>query len=108
MRSRRSQEEALEDEIHQRTMRAYAQMQNRFPMKEILRAAFLFTFGAICLTIGSLMYTGYIPSDFWEKGIPLLVIGSLCFLPGSYICFIAVQTYRGVRGYSYGMIPSDG
>lgn len=37
---------------------------------------------------------------------PLIIFGSLMFIPGSYHVFIAVQTFRGVRGYSFDEFPS--
>eukprot|EP00762_Andalucia_godoyi_P000642 ANDGO_05222.mRNA.1 hypothetical protein H696_00881 len=112
IRTRKSYSEMIESEeaqaeANERTVNAMNLRRNKFPVKEMIRAIFLFTFGAVCLTVGALMYTGYIPDDFWERGIPVMVLGGICFIPGSYICFIAYQTWRGRPGYTYSLIPQD-
>lgn len=42
---------------------------------------------------------------FLHAAIPMIVIGSLAFIPGSYFSHIAYMAYRGYRGYSLASIP---
>ena len=38
-------------------------------------------------------------------GIPLMVIGSLAFVPGAYFTRMAYMAWKGYRGYSLASIP---
>lgn len=38
--------------------------------------------------------------------MPMMIIGSLMFIPGSYHTYLAVQAWRRAPGYSYNDIPS--
>ena len=40
-----------------------------------------------------------------RAAIPLLVIGSVAFIPGSYYTRIAYLSWKGQRGYSLSSIP---
>jgi hypothetical protein len=41
-----------------------------------------------------------------SEALPFLIIGGIGFIPGSYVCFILYQTWKGVPGFSYDQIPS--
>jgi hypothetical protein len=43
--------------------------------------------------------------QFHDRGVPMLVIGSLMFVPGVYHVRIAYYASRGVKGYRYEDIP---
>ncbi|KAL7066027.1 hypothetical protein ACR3K2_35200 [Cryptosporidium serpentis] len=72
------------------------------PWKLIAIALLLFLLGGIFLTIGiNSLISGNI-----NESIPSLVIGSLCFIPGSYHVFIIIQTLRNVPDYSLDIFDS--
>ncbi|KAI8363120.1 hypothetical protein B0O80DRAFT_492284 [Mortierella sp. GBAus27b] len=76
------------------------------PWKSILLAVILLVLGVVGLTIGSLLKVGIIDSPDWlDKGTPLLILGSLCFIPGSYHVALAYYAYREYEGYSFSHIP---
>eukprot|EP00112_Aurelia_sp_Birch-Aquarium-sp1_P006597 Seg1724.10 transcript_id=Seg1724.10/GoldUCD/mRNA.D3Y31 product="hypothetical protein" protein_id=Seg1724.10/GoldUCD/D3Y31 len=76
------------------------------PTKAILLAVFLFTLGTLLLVIGSLLFTGYIDVEYADRTYPMLILGSLLFIPGFYHVRIAYYAWRGYRGYSYEDIPA--
>lgn len=41
-----------------------------------------------------------------DRGLSMVVLGSLMFIPGSYASFILYGSWRGWHGYEYSMIPS--
>ncbi|KJE94012.1 hypothetical protein CAOG_08809 [Capsaspora owczarzaki ATCC 30864] len=78
----------------------------KVPWRAIGLALLLFLIGSILLTFGSLILTGKIKVDPKEDtSIPLIVIGSLVFLPGFYHLRLAYYAYRGYKGYSFDDIP---
>lgn len=83
----------------------------KFPLRSILIAVFLFTVGAVFLTLGVLVKTGFIghrdPNSDTNSAIPLFVIGSIAFLPGFYSVRLAYLAWMGYPGYSFADIPSD-
>lgn len=40
-----------------------------------------------------------------DRLVPLFVLGSLTFIPGSYHVYIAFWTWRGAEGYDWSLIP---
>ena len=47
------------------------------------------------------------PDSNWkEQSIAFLVLGSLSFIPGSYVTYVTYCAYRGVQGYSFSQIPT--
>ncbi|KAG0003679.1 hypothetical protein BGZ79_000301 [Entomortierella chlamydospora] len=59
-----------------------------------------------CITIGALLKVGILNSPEWlDKGTPLLIIGSLCFIPGAYHVALAYYAYKEYDGYSFSLIP---
>jgi hypothetical protein len=101
------------------------------PVKAVVLAVILFLIGSLMLILGSLLLTGYLPTDYkyvvqmwiesiigpryslWvgmmlhrDRGIPLIVLGSITFLPGFYYVRLAYYAWRGYRGYDYSLIPT--
>lgn len=84
-----------------------ADKQQKIPYKSILLAVALFTIGSVLLIVGSLLVTGIIiPAEYADRTIPVLILGCIAFLPGSYHTYIAWASYRQYEGYSYRQIPS--
>lgn len=74
---------------------ATGQPRTTFPWRTTLVALFLFGFGLTFLLIGIL--------HFWQRdqgaSIAFIVLGSIAFIPGSYVTFNLIQTLRGARGF---------
>jgi Transmembrane proteins 230/134 len=50
---------------------------------------------------------GHLDSEVYaDRMIPLMILGSLMFIPGGYYMRIVYKTSRGVPGFSYEQIPS--
>ncbi|KAF9302517.1 hypothetical protein BGZ74_005249 [Mortierella antarctica] len=76
------------------------------PWKSIILAVVLLVIGVVGLTIGSLLKVGIITSPDWmDKGTVLLILGALCFIPGSYHVALAYYAYQDYEGYSFSHIP---
>jgi hypothetical protein len=69
--------------------------------KTILAAVLLFTVGSLMLYLG----LQALPTER-ERGLGMLVTGSLAFLPGSYACWIILGSLAGWRGYVMEDLPS--
>lgn len=79
----------------------------KVPYKSIILAALLFFIGTILLVVGSLLVTGsIIPAEYADRTIPVLILGVIAFLPGSYHTYLAWAAFRQYHGYSYQDIPS--
>ncbi|KAF6027058.1 TMEM230 [Bugula neritina] len=62
----------------------------KVPCKSILLAIALFTVGTVLLVVGSLLVTGtIIPAEYADRTIPVLGLGVIAFLPGSYHTYLA-------------------
>jgi hypothetical protein len=72
------------------------------PWKKVALAVFLCLAGAVMLTAGIVLWYEA-PID--GLAIALLVLGSICFLPGFYHTRIAYLAWKGVSGYSLNDIP---
>ncbi|KAF9901383.1 hypothetical protein EC991_006234 [Linnemannia zychae] len=78
----------------------------KIPWKSIALAITLLVLGVVGLTIGSLLKVGILTSPEWlDKGTPLLILGALCFIPGSYHVGLAYYAYQEYEGYSFSHIP---
>ncbi|KAL3865006.1 hypothetical protein ACJMK2_006642 [Sinanodonta woodiana] len=77
----------------------------KIPKKAIALAVVLFTVGSTLIIIGALLLTGYISAEYSDRTWPLLIIGSLMFIPGAYHVRIAYYAFKGYDGYSYDDIP---
>lgn len=79
------------------------------PIKSIIVAIILFMVGTIFLTFGSLMLAGVINQGGGSfRAMPLMVIGSIIFIPGAYNVRTAYYAWKGYHGYSYADIAGFG
>lgn len=79
------------------------------PVKSIIVAVALFVLGTIMLTLGSLMLAGVMGQGAGSfKATPLMVIGSIIFIPGAYNARTAYYAWRGYHGFSYADIAGFG
>ena len=79
------------------------------PIKSICIAVILFVLGTIMLTVGSLMLAGVIKQGGGSfRAAPLMVIGSIIFIPGAYNVRTAYYAWKGYRGFSYSDIAGFG
>ena len=77
------------------------------PYKAILLAIFLFVIGTLLLVLSFRIYQGHFTREFDDKFIPAIVLGLLCFIPGSYYMCILLHIYAGYREFSYSDIHSS-
>ncbi|XP_059148760.1 transmembrane protein 230-like [Physella acuta] len=77
----------------------------KVPYKAILLATGLFVCGSVLIIVGSLLLTGYINAQYSDRTWPLLLLGSLMFIPGAYHVRIAYYAYKGYDGFTYDDIP---
>ncbi|XP_031562262.1 transmembrane protein 230-like [Actinia tenebrosa] len=77
----------------------------KVPLKAICLAAVLFSVGTILLVVGSLLFTGHFNVKYADRTYPLLILGSLMFIPGFYHVRLAYYAWKGYKGYSYDDIP---
>lgn len=81
----------------------------RPPIKSISIAIILFVLGTLMLTLGSLMLAGVIDQGGGSfRAAPLMVIGSMIFIPGAYNVRTAYYAWKGYRGFSYADIAGFG
>lgn len=81
----------------------------KIPVKSICVAIILFVVGTIMLTIGSLMLTGVLDQGSGSfRAAPLLVIGSIIFIPGAYNVRTAYYAWKGYHGYHFEDIAGFG
>jgi hypothetical protein len=83
----------------------YRDKKNKPPYKSIFLALVLTAIGCVLLVFGTMLLTGYIETEHWDRGYPLVILGLLTLAPGSYITTLAWCTFRGYKGYTYAMIP---
>ncbi|KAF6264701.1 hypothetical protein COO60DRAFT_1481983 [Scenedesmus sp. NREL 46B-D3] len=80
----------------------FAEEREKKPWKKVALAVFLCLAGAVMLTAGIVIwYEG--PGE--GLATALLVLGSICFIPGFYHVRIAYLAWKGVDGYSLDAIP---
>ncbi|KAJ8317475.1 hypothetical protein KUTeg_005379 [Tegillarca granosa] len=77
----------------------------KVPYKAILLATGLFTVGSVLIIVGALLLTGYISAEYSDRTWPVLILGTLMFVPGAYHVRIAYYAYKKYEGYSYDDIP---
>lgn len=68
--------------------------------KKVFLAVGLLLFGSALIIAGANVYL-----HNQKGGIPLLVVGSLAFLPGFYFSRIAYYAYKGKQGFNLNLIP---
>lgn len=78
----------------------------KVPYKAIAYAVLLFVVGTVLIVIGSLMHAGVYFAKDTERSVPMICVGSLAFIPGSYITFTAYKAWKKEPGWSFDDIPS--
>ena len=74
----------------------------RVPPRTCTAAILLFTFGTILILSGlNVMYNGE-----HSRGVQIIVIGSLMFIPGSYASWILYGAWHRWHGYEFHQVPS--
>uniref|UniRef100_A0A915JA53 Transmembrane protein 230 n=1 Tax=Romanomermis culicivorax TaxID=13658 RepID=A0A915JA53_ROMCU len=77
----------------------------KVPWKAIALATFLFVFGAILILMSLLILFGVFDEKYSDRIWPMLILGSLIFVPGFYHVRIAYYACTGRNGYTYDDIP---
>ncbi|CAF1065636.1 unnamed protein product [Adineta ricciae] len=77
----------------------------KVPVYAISLAAGLFLVGTVMITLGALMLTGRIETQYSDRTWPLILIGSIVFLPGFYHLRIAYWAWKGDKNFSFADIP---
>lgn len=75
------------------------------PWKAIWLAIFLFFVGTILIVIGTLIVADIVVLDNKDRGIAFLILGLICFIPGSYYVFLTIEIVRKNPKYSYMDFP---
>ncbi|KAM3568392.1 hypothetical protein VYU27_009484 [Nannochloropsis oceanica] len=75
------------------------------PPKTTLAAVLMLVVGTILLCIGLSVRWHTDPKEK-ERGLAMIILGSLLFIPGSYASFQLYGAWAGWPGYSYAYIPS--
>lgn len=70
--------------------------------RTIFAAVALIVSGLILLIIGLILA---LSTAQFSAGVALIVIGCLCFVPGSYISFMLFKAFRGSTGYTLEGVP---
>ncbi|XP_023389136.1 transmembrane protein 230-like, partial [Pteropus medius] len=81
---------------------------SKIPYKAIACATVQFLTGAFLITTGCLLLAGYIGKVGAKRGVAVLIVGILVFLPGFYHLLIVYRAHRGCQGYSYQDLPDCG
>ncbi|KAA0202443.1 hypothetical protein HAZT_HAZT006296 [Hyalella azteca] len=80
--------------------------ETRIPWKSVWFAIVLLVIGTVLLVVGSLLVTGHIHEQYSDRTWPLLILGALMFIPGSYHSYICYYAFKGYEGFSFENIPS--
>lgn len=80
----------------------------KIPWKPIIFAFILFTVGSLSITFGVLILIGHIDEKYSDRMWPLLILGSLMFIPGAYHTYLAFYAFRGCQGFDFSDIPTYG
>ena len=72
------------------------------PAKTLVAAALMLIAGLNLLIVGTVL--GWYKDR--ERGMTLMVLGALLFIPGSYTSTLLFGAYRNWPGYSYESVPS--
>eukprot|EP01040_Poterioochromonas_malhamensis_P002915 gene2915-3100_t len=77
------------------------------PPKTTIAAVLLLVGGIVFVSLGlSILYTNLLSSGRKDRGLALIILGSLMLLPGSYASFIIYASWRRWPGYDYSQLPS--
>ncbi|PNW88483.1 hypothetical protein CHLRE_01g031600v5 [Chlamydomonas reinhardtii] len=72
------------------------------PWKKVALAIGLLVVGTVLLSVGLGLY---LSGKQEQGGLPLIILGSITFIPGSYHTRIAYLAWKGRNGYSLNQIP---
>ncbi|CAF1200166.1 unnamed protein product [Rotaria sordida] len=75
------------------------------PVYAIVLAIALFLIGSVMIILGALMLTRRIETQYSDRTWPLILVGTLIFLPGFYHLRIAYWAWKGDRNFSFADIP---
>ncbi|GMH79257.1 hypothetical protein TrLO_g14978 [Triparma laevis f. longispina] len=82
-------------------------IRRRLPPPKTTLAAILFLIGGItCISLGVYFYLTEKHKNVEDRGLALVVLGVIMFLPGSYSSFMIFASFREWPGYDYSQIPS--
>jgi len=95
----------LEEKEQQYSDLQFKESPTKIPIHAIVLATVLFLLGSVMITLGSLILTGYIKTQYSDRSWPLILIGSLVFLPGFYHIRIAYWAWKGDKNFSFADIP---
>ena len=78
----------------------------KVPWKGVIYALILFLLGSGLLLAGCLIVTGHIdPVEHNERFWPLILLGSLMFIPGSYHTYFAYKAFTGDPDWDFDEFP---
>jgi len=108
LRYRKLKQEGEEDEVDGSDFdnSQFEKPKTKVPWKAISYAVILLLIGTILLTIGCLIVTGHIDQEkhnerFW----PMILLGALMFIPGSYHTYFAYKAFIGDPNWSFEEFP---
>jgi hypothetical protein len=76
------------------------------PPKTTLAAAMLLFWGTVMLIMGLSFYFGGSGKEDYDRGLTMMVLGGLMFLPGSFSSWTLLGAYLQWRDYDYAQVPS--
>ncbi|XP_056633159.1 transmembrane protein 230-like isoform X1 [Diorhabda carinulata] len=77
----------------------------QIPWRAIVLATLLLVVGTSLLVFGCMVATGHIVVQYANRMWPMIILGTLMFIPGAYHVRIAYYAYKKVPGYSFDDIP---
>eukprot|EP01041_Mallomonas_annulata_P012285 gene12285-25838_t len=75
------------------------------PPRTTIAAIVLLLGGVIFLSVGCSIFVQTSGTD-QDRGIAVIVLGCLMFIPGSYASTVLYGSWAGWEGYEYNMVPS--
>lgn len=73
--------------------------------KSMAAGVLLLLVGCVCLALGIAIVSGLMETAHSDRGWPLVVVGLMTFLPGSWATTISVMAYFRVSGYRIEELP---
>lgn len=77
----------------------------KIPYKTIFCINLQFLIGTVLIVVGCLLLTGYVSHVGTSRGIAVLIVGILVFVPGFYYLVVICRACRGCQDYSYSDLP---
>ena len=75
-------------------------------IRTVLASITLFTIGSFMIYYGQVDLRFGTESNSRDRGLSMIIVGSLAFLPGSYAVIALFGAWRRWPGYSFESIPS--